>query len=136
MNKIILLIFFILVNVIVLNAQQVIQLYSGKAPGTENWNWQEHEKAVPFRHVYNVVNPTLTAYLPDSTIANGTSVIVCPGGAFQVQYIENEGTMIAEWLKGKGIAAFVLKYRLVHLFASQIKIDLKIELNEEFTIPM
>jgi len=55
MNKIILLIFFMLVNVIVLNAQQVIQLYSGKAPGTENWNWQEHEKAVPFRHVYNVV---------------------------------------------------------------------------------
>ncbi|MBC7629498.1 MAG: G-D-S-L family lipolytic protein, partial [Ferruginibacter sp.] len=56
-------------------AQTVIQLYPGKAPGTENWNWQEkdnNENMYKTRVVYNVVQPTLTAYLPPASAANGT----------------------------------------------------------------
>jgi acetyl esterase/lipase len=98
--------------------QTVIPLYNGAAPGSESWNWEEKETTknpLNSRIIYNVTHPTLTAFLPDPTIANGTAIIVCPGGAYQFLLIDMEGTEIARWLNQKGIAAFVLKYRLVHL---------------------
>ena len=99
-----------------LQAQQVIPLYEGKAPGSENWTWTEQESAknaFNTRVVYNVVNPTLTAYLPDPAQANGTAVVICPGGAFHTLSIENEGIDVAKWLAERGVAGFVLKYRVV-----------------------
>lgn len=101
----------------VVSAQQVIKLYPGKAPGAENWSWQEKENndnMFKTRVVYNVVEPTLTAYLPSASSANGTAVIIAPGGAFHTLSIESEGIDVAKWLNAKGVAAFVLKYRLVH----------------------
>lgn len=97
-------------------SQQVIPLYEGKAPGSENWTWSEKEysnNAFKTRVVYNVVQPTLTVYLPKPELATGTAVIVAPGGAFHILSIDNEGIDVAKWLNSKGIAAFVLKYRLV-----------------------
>lgn len=97
-------------------AQQVIPLYEGKAPGSENWTWTEKEYAnngPKNRVIYNVVQPTLTVYLPKPEMATGTAIIVAPGGAFHILSIDNEGIEVAKWLNSKGIAAFVLKYRLV-----------------------
>lgn len=97
-------------------AQQVIPLYEGKAPGSENWTWSEQEysnNAFKTRVVYNVVKPTLTVYLPTPELATGTAVIVAPGGAFHILSIDSEGIEVAKWLNSKGVAAFVLKYRLV-----------------------
>ncbi|WP_028524663.1 GDSL-type esterase/lipase family protein [Runella limosa] len=97
-------------------AQQVIPLYEGKAPGSENWTWTEKEYAnngSKNRVIYNVVQPTLTVYLPKPEMATGTAIIVAPGGAFHILSIDNEGIEVAKWLNSKGIAAFVLKYRLV-----------------------
>jgi hypothetical protein len=75
-----------------LNAQQkVIQLYDKGPQGSESWNWQEKETTEnPFntRLIYNVTQPTLTAFMPDSSISNGTAIIVCPGGAFQTLFID------------------------------------------------
>jgi dienelactone hydrolase len=51
-------------------------------------------------------------FLPDSAEANGAAIIVAPGGALQALSLDGEGTKAAEWLNSKGIAAFVLKYRL------------------------
>jgi acetyl esterase/lipase len=117
-NKPILLACFFVFFITVINAQQkVIQLYNGAAPGSENWNWDEKEMTYDQMHlkvVYNVSHPTLTAFLPDSSIATGAAVIVCPGGGFQFLSIENEGYDVARWLNKKGVAAFVLKYRLTH----------------------
>jgi acetyl esterase/lipase len=95
--------------------QPVISLYPGPAPGSENWNWKEKEgrdHQFNTRMVYNVTQPTLTVFLPDSAVANGTGVLICPGGAFQILAIDHEGFDVARWLNNKGIAAFVLKYRL------------------------
>jgi acetyl esterase/lipase len=64
------------------------------------------------RIVRNVSRPTLTVFLPDPAIATGTGVIVCPGGAFHFLAIDHEGYAVAEWLTARGIAAFVLKYRV------------------------
>ena len=101
------------------NAQQkVIQLFKEVAPGSENWSWDERENnknQFNMKVVYNVSRPSLTVFLPDSSIANGTSVIICPGGAWHFLGIENEGYAIARWLNKKGIAAFMLKYRTVHV---------------------
>jgi acetyl esterase/lipase len=56
--------------------------------------------------------PTLTAYLPSADKANGTAVVVCPGGGYGALAVDHEGRQIANWLNERGIAAFVLKYRL------------------------
>jgi len=62
--------------------------------------------------VRNVTTATLTPFLPDPEKANGTAVIVAPGGGFRWLSINNEGWKIAQALNELGVAAFVLKYRL------------------------
>jgi len=91
----------------------VIQLYTGKAPGSEDWNWGEQEIKVDIGTVIlGVSHPTLTAFLPSEP--NGTAVIIAPGGAFHALAFDLEGTEVAKRLNAKGITAFVLKYRVVH----------------------
>ncbi len=105
--------FFLFISQFIL-AQKVIPLYEGKPKGSENWTWSEQIKEEKNdRFVYNVVEPTLTAYLPPYYLATGTAVIIAPGGGYSFHSFDKEGTKVAEWLKSKGIAAFVLKYRLV-----------------------
>ena len=60
----------------------------------------------------NVSTATLTPFLPDPAKATGAAVIVAPGGAFLLLSMENEGWRVARALADRGIAAFVLKYRL------------------------
>ena len=62
--------------------------------------------------VRNVSHATLTPYLPDPRKANGAAVIVAPGGGFRILSMGNEGWEVARALNEKGVAAFVLKYRL------------------------
>jgi len=96
-------------------SQQVVNVWPGVAPGSENWTQQEVKITdTPLGTVIiNVVTPTLTVYLPERTRATGTGVIIAPGGAFVALAIEHEGYKVARWLQEKGIAAFVLKYRVV-----------------------
>jgi len=94
---------------------QVITLWPNGAPGSEDWTQQEQEYIRPrlaLKVVRNVTRPTLTAYLPPSSISTGTAVVVCPGGAFHFLAIEHEGTDVAHWLVERGVAAFVLRYRV------------------------
>ncbi len=99
---------------VTVHAQQVISLYRGAAPGSEEWT---HEEKEFFSNIFrtevvtNVVHPTIAVYKPGN--ANGTSVIVCPGGGFHALSINSEGVDGADWLNEQGITAFVLKYRLV-----------------------
>jgi acetyl esterase/lipase len=100
-----------------LSAQEVIHLYSGAAPGSEDWNYPEKQyfsKVWNTEVVTNVTRPTLTVYKPDAALANGTSVVICPGGGFMALSIASEGTEVAKWLASRGVTAFVLKYRLAH----------------------
>lgn len=105
-------------------AQKVIRLYPGAAPGSENWKQAEKEffsQTWQTQVVTNVVNPTLTAYLPDPATANGTAVIIAPGGGFHALSINSEGVDVAKWLNTKGVAAFVLRYRLVQTGEDGVK---------------
>ncbi len=100
----------------IVNAQQpVIQLYSGVAPGSENAKQKEVSFVNPDKQtrIRNVTQPTLTAYLPEKSNANGTAIIIAPGGGFVHLAMEKEGVDLARWLQAKGVTAFVLKYRLM-----------------------
>lgn len=111
----------LLVNAVRSSAQQtVIPVWPGVAPGSESWKQQE----VTYlngkqKMVRNVVTPTLTAYLPERAKANGTAVVVCPGGGFHFLSWDSEGTEVAKWLQARGVAAFVLKYRLIDTGATE-----------------
>jgi acetyl esterase/lipase len=94
---------------------QVIHLWPGAAPGSEHWTQVERtfENTPVGTVIMNVVTPTLTAFLPDRSHATGTGVIIAPGGAFVALTVSLEGADVARWLQQHGIAAFLLKYRLV-----------------------
>ncbi len=97
--------------------QEVIPLWPNGAPGSEDWTQQEQQTFAPppisFRTVRNVTQPTLTAFLPHPSVATGTALIICPGGAFHSLAIDHEGIEVARWLNRRRVAAFVLKYRLL-----------------------
>lgn len=91
---------------------KVINLWPGTAPGSEQWKQSETVlRSNGMETVVNVSTPTLTAYLPQTSVANGTAVIVAPGGGFIGLSINSEGHDVAKWLVTRGFAAFVLKYR-------------------------
>ena len=81
----------------VVDEAKPIPLWEGKAPFAKG----DNPKDVP----------TLTPYLPSKDKANGTAVVVCPGGGYGGLAMDHEGVQIAKWLNDRGIAAFVLKYR-------------------------
>lgn len=102
-------------------AQRVIPLYTGAAPGSESWTQPERtyfsrEWQGPV--VANVTRPSLTAYLPAAGKATGAAAVICPGGGFFALSIDNEGTSLAKWLAERGVAAFVLRYRVAQTGAN------------------
>ncbi len=124
----------------------VIPLWPDGTPGSEQGFLQEQETFLPIpaevprtfiplpfgiKIARNIVQPTLTAYLPDPSTAVGTAVIVCPGGVYHFLAIEGEGTEVARWLSARGVAAFVLKYRVLQTEASDE--GLVKQLQERFT---
>lgn len=133
MKKSLLTLFFILLSLLPgLHAQQVIQLYEGRPKGSENWTWNEQlntNNLFKTDVIYNVSQPTITAYLPPKEIATGTAVIVAPGGAFHTLSINSEGVDVAKWLNSRGVAAFVLKYRLVRCLTDDPVKELMAKMN-------
>jgi acetyl esterase/lipase len=115
---------------------QTLNIWPGPAPGSENWT--QKEKTVdntPIGSVvFNVVTPTLTVYLPERINATGTGVIIAPGGAFVALAIDLEGYNVARWLQNKGVAAFVLKYRITEKRQEGIPSDLNMDEAGKFGI--
>lgn len=87
-----------------------ITLETGPLPGGTNpESWHSQYGSVFAR---NVVVATLTPFLPDPATATGAAVVVAPGGGFRTLSMQNEGWDVAKALAARGVAAFVLKYRL------------------------
>ncbi|HMG09150.1 MAG TPA: alpha/beta hydrolase [Mucilaginibacter sp.] len=94
------------------SAQTVIPLYK-EVPNSKPTTITEKSDSTSARgKVTNVVLPTITAYLPEKSKANGVAVIICPGGGYAYLVVNHEGKDVAQEFVKKGIAAFVLKYRL------------------------
>ncbi len=103
-----------------------VPLWPGGAPGFERRKDEKEVKTVQKSGEYkvtNVHNPTLTVFLPPKEKATGTAVVIAPGGGHRELWVLHEGANVARWLSKRGIAAFVLEYRLGREKGSPYKID-------------
>jgi acetyl esterase/lipase len=89
---------------------RVIPLWPEGVPGAKPGGGEEQNVG---NRVSNVQVPTLTFFPAPKETANGTAVIVCPGGGYARLAIDKEGTEIAAMLNALGVSAFMLKYRLL-----------------------
>jgi acetyl esterase/lipase len=83
---------------LVARAQPAIPLWAAGAPGALGTKPEDQ--------------PIITPYLPPDGRANGTAVVIFPGGGYQHLSMEKEGSDVANWLAGNGVTAFVVRYRL------------------------
>ena len=86
------------VRPLVARAQPAIPLWANGAPGALG--------------TADVDRPIITPYLPPEGTANGTAVVIFPGGGYSHLSMEKEGSDVANWLAGTGVTAFVVRYRL------------------------
>jgi acetyl esterase/lipase len=105
----------------VVTAQTVIPLWPNGAPGFEKLK-DVPEQAKDY-WVKNINNPSLAVYLPAKDKANGSAVIVCPGGGHRLLVYNAEGVEPAKFLTDLGVTVFVLKYRLARDTNSPYKIE-------------
>ena len=96
-----------------LSAQESIPLYK-QVPNSKPV--ANHEKSELGKdgilRISKVSEPVLLAFLPPKEKANGTAVIICPGGGYGILAASHEGTDVAKVFNEWGVTAFVLKYRL------------------------
>lgn len=100
---------------------EVINLWPDTPPGPsielppEGDKTKPEDKLIAGRRIIklgNVTTPQLAVYRPDEKLANGTAVIICPGGGHHILAYDLEGTEVAEWLNTVGVTGIVLKYRV------------------------
>ena len=104
----------VLATSINIHAQTVIPLYKGKVPNSIEHSEQEVKNVNDAGQIRysKVTQPTLEIHLPEAGKANGTAIVIIPGGGYGIVSYTNEGTDIAREFNKMGIAAFILKYRL------------------------
>ena len=104
----------VLATSINIHAQTVIPLYKGKVPNSIKHSEQEVKNVNDAGQIRysKVTQPTLEIHLPEAGKANGTAIVIIPGGGYGIVSYTNEGTDIAREFNKMGIAAFILKYRL------------------------
>lgn len=111
--KMYLFLFLSFVFSVVLNAQKVEALWPGLPPGDIAGEvGEEKVETKGVKRVSNVTEPTITYYLSGSAKATGATVLVCPGGAYNILAIEHEGEDVCKWLNEIGVHAVLLKYRV------------------------
>ncbi|MFT6867503.1 MAG: acetyl esterase/lipase [Cyclobacteriaceae bacterium] len=89
-----------------------ITLWGDKVPNAKKSNTEEMLELSDTRRISKVVNPTIEVYLPSKSNSIKKAILICPGGGYGILAYDKEGTDIAKWLNGHGIAGIVLKYRL------------------------
>lgn len=89
---------------------KVLKVWPNGAPN-DNGMTEPEEKYDGVR-VRNVSEAEMYVYLPEKTNNTGAAVLICPGGGYRIEAMDHEGYDIAEFLKEKGVAGIVLKYRL------------------------
>jgi len=86
----------------------IIHLYG------EALNPDKNEKVADreIKWITEIQNPIIEVFLPAKKQATGQAVMICPGGGYGGLAYDWEGTDVAKWLNGNGIAGIVLKYRM------------------------
>src|SRR6478736_6813553 len=108
-NSLIAILFFMSTT---LFAQTVIDLYPQAIPNSKPSANEEVSEFDGILRVSKITRPTLTIFLAPREIANGTAVVIYPGGGYRINAIGHEGMDVAKKFNEMGISAFVLKYRI------------------------
>jgi acetyl esterase/lipase len=116
---------FAAINAAAQTAPAEIPLWRNGAPGSEGKT--SPEALVPstdgVRRISGIHTPSIAAHLPSKDTATGAAVIVLPGGGHRYLSIDNEGHAVALWLSDRGVAGFVLKYRLAREEGSTYRVE-------------
>ena len=105
------LIIVLLMSVSVLSGQdKTVKVWPDGAPNHNGMN--EPEEKYDGVRVRNVSEAEMYVYLPEKSVNTGAALVICPGGGYHIEAMDHEGHDMAKWLKSKGIAGIVLKYRL------------------------
>jgi acetyl esterase/lipase len=100
-----------------------LPLWPAGAPGSEGrttplkayWeSYTTHAGTTWYAVVTNINNPSLIPFLPAPEKATGAAIIVCPGGGHRFLAMEHEGYAVGKWFSDRGVAAFILEYRLAN----------------------
>ena len=94
------------------SAQVILPLYEKEIPNSIPGADEEQSVKEGITRISKVSIPTLIMYTPAAGKANGTAVIICPGGGYGILAIDHEGHEVAKKFNEMGVTAFVLKYRL------------------------
>jgi len=122
MKKSIYILFCAVFSVISAYGQQtILPLWPEKIPNHQAVAEKETVQERDILWIEKVQEPTLAVFLPVKRKATGKAVVACPGGGYQGLAYDWEGIDIAKWLNSRGVAAFVLKYRLPR--SASVKID-------------
>lgn len=93
---------------------KTLDLWPGNAPGEAGK--VAEEKSEPGKdgitRVSNVSKPTLSVFKPAPEKDTGASIVICPGGGYNILAINHEGEDVARWLNTIGVTGIVLKYRI------------------------
>lgn len=112
MKKIIL-VFSILLNSILVNAQEIIlPLWEGTPPLQNNMGLEEKSVEEGIIRISNVQIPQIEVFLPSRQMRTGQAVVIFPGGGYGILAYDWEGRDFAKWLNTQGIVGIVVKYRL------------------------
>jgi acetyl esterase/lipase len=115
---------FLFTSIIISAQQKEIFLWPNVAPGSEGKTGNEKIRSYKGEQIIsNIHRPSITLYLPAKEKATGAAVVVVPGGGHREIWMTHEGYNVAKWLSAKGIAAFILKYRLARDSNSTYAID-------------
>lgn len=110
MKKLNLLFTILLITSALIAQDKVLKVWPNGAPN-DNGMTEPEEKYDGVR-VRNVSEAEMYIYLPEKEKNTGAAVVICPGGGYMIEAMDHEGYDIAKWLKSKGVAGIVLKYRL------------------------
>ncbi len=97
---------------LIAGAQETMFLYADKVPNAKVQEAPENDGAVTDGMARSVIRPSMEIYLPEKEKATGAAVVICPGGGYSMIVFDGEGVSTAKEFAKRGIAAFVLKYRL------------------------
>lgn len=81
---------------------RVIELWPNGAPGATGTSDED--------------KPAIIPVLPAENNNTGAAILICPGGGFMTRATDHEGVLVAQWLKQRGIASFILRYRIRPLY--------------------
>lgn len=112
MKKLLVFLFLISMLTPLMAQNQIIPLWQSDPPNYQETGEVTIWDTADIVRVRNVQKPDIALYLPSKKNATGEAVVICPGGGYAILAYDWEGSDIARWLNSRGIAAFVLKYRL------------------------